>query len=319
MRSSFDRAMILKRLALSLVIVSCAGINLEVHSQPEILIAQGDASLPPPDPNYRPKSRYDAGAQGAGSWNAGNGAGTGHGDLSAEVLMRRRMRRRMKAVEGNADGVGGANGGNLTTNGGAGFNGVAVGAGSGFNGAGSTLGGPGAVPNNSGAGLNGPGAGFGANNSFGGGRGANFAARNRFKNGFGGAGANGGGGGGLFGRKALDLTSLSLSPDQKQRIQEMRSQVAPKTRELRKQLFAKRAELRDMMFEASAGDDQVRAKRKEVRQLQDKIEDLQLNDFLSIRSVLTPDQRLKLTDLKPGNKVAAGGGTQMVAPVVSTP
>ena len=36
-----------------------------------------------------------------------------------------------------------------------------------------------------------------------------------------------------------------------------------------------------MMFEANAGDDQVRAKRKEARQLQDKIEDMQLNDFLA--------------------------------------
>jgi Spy/CpxP family protein refolding chaperone len=114
-----------------------------------------------------------------------------------------------------------------------------------------------------------------------------------------------------------------LTPEQKQRIQDMRSQVAPKTRDMRKQLAARRAELQDMMFEASTGDDQVRAKRREVRQLQDKIEEMQINDFLGIRSVLTPDQRLKLTDLKPGNKFAAGAGAgagpQLVAPVVTNP
>jgi Spy/CpxP family protein refolding chaperone len=129
-------------------------------------------------------------------------------------------------------------------------------------------------------------------------------------------------GGNLFGKRPLDLTSLALTPEQKQRIQAMRGQVGPKTRELRKTLNAKRAELRDMMFEASAGDDQVRAKRKEVRQLQDKVEEMQLNDFLSIRSVLTPDQRQKLTDLKPAGatKFAAGNGpTQMVAPVITQP
>jgi Spy/CpxP family protein refolding chaperone len=126
----------------------------------------------------------------------------------------------------------------------------------------------------------------------------------------------------MFGKRPLDLTSLGLTPEQKQRIQGMREQLGPKTRELRKTLNAKRMELRDMMFEASAGDDQVRTKRKEVRQLQDKVEDMQLNDFLAIRSVLTPDQRQKLTDLKPagGTKFAAGNGpTQMVAPVVTQP
>lgn len=265
MRSSFNRATLIKQVALGCLLASTLTVNLAAVSEPisggvyqhqQILIAQGDASLPPPDPNYRPKNRFQ---------NDTSGFGAGSPAQGEDGPIRRRMRRRMR--EGLGADAGQQNNGTL--------------------GAATIMGAP-------------------------------AGAGGRFKNGFGGGGG-GGGGANVFGRKALDLTSLNLSPEQKQKIQEMRGQLAPKTRELRKQLNAKRMELRDMMFEANAGDDQVRAKRKEVRQLQDKVEDMQLNDFLGIRSVLTPDQRQKLTDLKPGNKFAAGNGTQLVAPVVSTP
>lgn len=274
MRSSFNRADFFKQVALGVLVASTLTLNLiagaesisgTIHSQQPILIAQGDASLPPPDPNYRPRNRFQ---------NDTSGVGAGASTQAEDGPIRRRMRRRMN------EGFGADTNQQV----------------SGSPGAAALMG----APVDAGRFKNG----FGAN---GGGR---------FKNGFGGGG---GGGANVFGRKALDLTSLNLSPEQKQKIQEMRGQMAPKTRELRKQLNAKRLELRDMMFEANAGDDQVRAKRKEVRQLQDKVEDMQINDFLGIRSVLTPDQRQKLTDLKPGNKFAAGNGTQLVAPVVSTP
>lgn len=284
MRSSFNRADLIKQVALGFLVASTFTLNFSAAAEPissnhtfqPILIAQGDATLPPPDPNYRPRNRFQ---------NDTNTVGAGASNQAEDGPIRRRMRRRMK--EGlPADGSPQV---------------------SGAPGAAAIMG----APVSAGAAGVGAGAGAGASgrfkNGFGGGR---------FKNGFGGGG---GGGANMFGRKALDLTSLNLSPEQKQKIQDMRKQVAPKTRELRQQLNAKRLELRDMMFEASAGDDQVRAKRKEVRQLQDKVEDMQINDFLGIRSVLTPDQRLKLTDLKPGNKFAAGNRTQLVAPVVSTP
>ncbi|CAN5359942.1 hypothetical protein BH10CYA1_BH10CYA1_33430 [soil metagenome] len=264
MRSSFDRATLIKQVALGVFVASTFTLKLaavaepisgKIHLQQQILVAQGDASLPPPDLNFRPKNRFQ---------NDATTAGAGASTQSEDGPIRRRMRRRMNERFG-ADSGQQANG----SAGAAAIMGAPVGGGG------------------------------------------------RFKNGFGGGGA--GGGANMFGKRALDLSSLNLSPEQKQKIQGMRGQVAPKTRELRKQLNAKRMELRDMMFEANAGDDQVRAKRKEVRQLQDKVEDMQINDFLGIRAVLTPDQRLKLTDLKPGNKFAAGNGTQLVAPVVSTP
>lgn len=275
MQSSSDKEALLKRLWFSLLIGSAVALNVNALAQSgagqewqsvqrQYLIAQGDASLPPPDPSYHPKSRFDAAGQSTAVPGGGapSGTGFGVGEGSDGAMMRRRMRRRAQAAAGGfGEGPSGFNG--LRGQGGAG---AAQGLGQG-----------------------------------------------------GGALGLGGGGGNFFGKRALDLTSLNLSPEQKQKIQEMRGQIAPKTRELRKQLASKRAELRDMMFEANAGDDQVRAKRKEVRQLQDKIEEMQLNDFLGIRAVLTADQRLKLSDLKPGNKFAAGNGTQLVAPVVTNP
>ncbi len=285
---------------------------------PQYLIAQGDASLPPPDPSYRARIRAQNANRNQEVPSDSSQITPGGSDQSAgtdDGAMRRKWRKRLNGQ----------------------------GAGAGFKGAGldSPGGAPGGGPGNGPAGLGGgrfggrmglrqgdggalsggirrqvDGGALGAGGPIGGGGalGAGGGARRGFQNTL--------SGGNMFGKRPLDLTSLGLTPEQKQRIQGMREQLGPKTRELRKTLNAKRMELRDMMFEASAGDDQVRAKRKEVRQLQDKVEEMQINDFLAIRSVLTPDQRQKLTDLKPagGTKFAAGGApTQLVAPVVTQP
>ena len=75
---------------------------------------------------------------------------------------------------------------------------------------------------------------------------------------------------------------------------------------MRKTLQQKRSELRDLMFSAGASDEQIRAKRLEIRQMQDKFEELQLSDFLAIRSVLTAEQKQRLATLKPGVRKPGG-------------
>lgn len=120
--------------------------------------------------------------------------------------------------------------------------------------------------------------------------------------------------GGLFGPRPLDLTSLNLTDAQKQKIQQTREVNGAKCKELRKTVRERKSELRDLMFDPRASDEAIRSKRKELRQLQDKVEELQINDFLAIRSVLTPEQKEKLVDLKPGaNKVADGVGDKPAA------
>jgi len=111
-------------------------------------------------------------------------------------------------------------------------------------------------------------------------------------------------GGGLFGRTPLDFSSLNLTDEQKQRIQQIRGGNGARAREFQQTLKERRSAMRDLMFDPIASDEQIRTKMREVRQMQEKMDDVQINDFLSIRKVLTPEQRQKLADLKPGRKVA---------------
>ena len=129
------------------------------------------------------------------------------------------------------------------------------------------------------------------------------------------------GGGGFFGHKPLDLAALNLTEGQKQRIQELRGQNGSKVREMRKTLQQKRSELRDLMFSAGASDEQIRAKRLEIRQMQDKFEELQLSDFLAIRSVLTAEQKQRLATLKPGveNQADRSGRANLPQAVTKKP
>jgi len=114
------------------------------------------------------------------------------------------------------------------------------------------------------------------------------------------------GGGGMFGKRAeLDLSSLNLSEAQKQKIRGLRSANGAKARTMRETMMSRGMELRELMFDPNATDAQIRAKRKELGQLQTKFEDMQIGDFLQIRSILTPEQRGKLKDVG-GRKRMAG-------------
>lgn len=129
----------------------------------------------------------------------------------------------------------------------------------------------------------------------------------------GGGGRRGLGRGGFpGGKRALDLAPLNLTEEQKGKIQELRSRTSTRARELRRKLISGGQELRDMMFDPAASDDSIRAKGRELRKLHEQVEDIKLDDFLSIRSVLTAEQRKHLPEVKPGGPRAAmakGAGT----------
>lgn len=103
-------------------------------------------------------------------------------------------------------------------------------------------------------------------------------------------------------RSPLDLSQLNLTDEQKTRITEQRSKAKGQGKELQAAIKAKRLEMRDMMFDPAFSPEQIRAKRAELRKVQEQAEMLMLNDFLSMRSVLTADQ---LRRLRPN---AAGRG-----------
>ena len=147
-------------------------------------------------------------------------------------------------------------------------------------------------------------------------------------------GAMGGGmpRGGFGGGKALDLTPLGLTEPQKTKIQAMREQTKLKLRDLKKGLSEKQTNMRNLMFSPDASEAQIRSARRDLRTLQDQMDETNLNDLLSIRSLLTPDQKKKLPDCMPGRgrglagpggqggpggPVASGGPGAPVGPTVS--
>lgn len=136
----------------------------------------------------------------------------------------------------------------------------------------------------------------------------------------GGGGRRGfGGRGGFGGKRALDLAPLNLTEDQKGKIQQMRSRTSTRARELRRQLLSGGQELRDMMFDPAASDEMIRAKGRELRRLHEQVEDIKIDDFLSIRSVLTAEQRKRLPEVKPGGPRAAMAGANRGNPADLTP
>lgn len=105
--------------------------------------------------------------------------------------------------------------------------------------------------------------------------------------------------GGAFGGHRLDLTSLNLSDEQKQRIKGLRQGNRDRARDVRQALMQKQMQLHSMVFSPDTSDVQIRAMHKEVRRAQDQMEQVNLDYLLSIRSVLTAEQRQRLPQIAP--------------------
>lgn len=120
----------------------------------------------------------------------------------------------------------------------------------------------------------------------------------------------GAGVGGRFsaGGRRLDLTPLNLTEQQKTRIQSLREQTRTQAKEIRKSLFQKQMRLRDLLFSADATDAQIMAARRDMRDWQDKMDEINVKDMLAIRGVLTAEQKAKLPMIMPGRRDTVGGG-----------
>ncbi len=125
----------------------------------------------------------------------------------------------------------------------------------------------------------------------------------------GGFGAGMGKGNGRFhaGGHRLDLTPLNLTEQQKSRIQSLHEQARGQAKDIRKRLALKQLKLRDLLFSPDATDAQILAARRDMRELQDKMDELNVKDMLAIRGVLTPEQKAKLPIIMPGRRETAGG------------
>jgi Spy/CpxP family protein refolding chaperone len=120
-----------------------------------------------------------------------------------------------------------------------------------------------------------------------------------------------GGGGRMPGMGPLDLSVLNLSEEQKTKIRTLRESSASRGKELMQNLKQSRLQMRDMMFDPEVSEKTLRSRHAQLKKQEEELGSLMIDDFLSIRSVLTPEQMKHLPELKPqgrGPNAARGGG-----------
>lgn len=115
------------------------------------------------------------------------------------------------------------------------------------------------------------------------------------------------GGGLMGGRKQLDLTPLNLTQEQKQHIRQIRQGIRGQAKEARQELQRRQLALRSLLFSPDASDSEIRQARRALRDAQDRMDDINLNDLLQVRGVLTREQKQKLPQLAPGRANGSKG------------
>ncbi len=92
------------------------------------------------------------------------------------------------------------------------------------------------------------------------------------------------------------LKELNLSPEQIQKIREIRNQYKDRLSQQRQAVQQAQRELKDLMA-GNASADQVRQKHSQMQTLQQQLADTRMESMLAIRAILTPEQRQKLTEV----------------------
>jgi periplasmic protein CpxP/Spy len=101
------------------------------------------------------------------------------------------------------------------------------------------------------------------------------------------------------------LQQLNLTPEQQTRIQAIRDQEKTASESLRQNMRTARNEMRTLMATASA--EQLRQQHKEVQGIHQQLDNQRFETMLKIREVLTPEQRVKMAELKPSGRGRRGG------------
>ena len=92
-------------------------------------------------------------------------------------------------------------------------------------------------------------------------------------------------------------SDLNLSREQIQKLQQLRKNTQGKNKERRQTLQTAKQEL-NQLIQGNASTDQVRQKRQQVQSLQREIADTNFENTLAIREILTPEQRVKLQQIR---------------------
>ena len=102
------------------------------------------------------------------------------------------------------------------------------------------------------------------------------------------------------------LQRLSLTDEQKTKIEALVTASQKEIRPISEKMFDKSVELRRLWLKENPDKDKILAAQKEVRALRDKIEDKATALRFEIRKVLTPEQQEKLTSFGWGRGMGFG-------------
>ena len=88
-----------------------------------------------------------------------------------------------------------------------------------------------------------------------------------------------------------DYPYQSLSPEQREKLQAQEERFYQDTAELRRELYRKRLELQGLWVDPKANPEKIKAKQREVSELQRRIQEKALEHQLAIRELL-PDEEI---------------------------
>jgi len=93
---------------------------------------------------------------------------------------------------------------------------------------------------------------------------------------------------------------LNLNTEQSSKLKELREQHQKELLPLRNELFSKRAEVRSLWPKADPGEATIKAKQKEITELENKLQEKMTEYRLECQKVLTPEQQAQLQSARPG-------------------
>lgn len=97
------------------------------------------------------------------------------------------------------------------------------------------------------------------------------------------------------------LKQLNLTPEQLQKLKAVRDRDQTQMRELGQKLRQVNKELQDLLA-GTEGSDVIRAKHKQVMELQQELQNKHFERMLAMRDILTPQQRSQLKDIMQKNR-----------------
>jgi Spy/CpxP family protein refolding chaperone len=111
------------------------------------------------------------------------------------------------------------------------------------------------------------------------------------------------------GRQRNAFRNLNLSPEQRQRLQEVRQQYGGDLRERRETARQAREELRSLR-NSGASPEQIQSQARELRQAQQAVREIRTKQQLAMREILTPQQWRRLNKDMRNRKLAKGANRQ---------